>query len=371
MNKRVLLFVLPFLLLGCSRTETNQTEKEIIEANIRVKNEIVQYRDEDGIWKDLTTVEILQNLTPEEQATESREFIAISGSNGTNGADGKAGTDGKEGQRGPQGIQGRTGATGAIGPRGNDGRNGKDGTQVTIAEDGELLLDGKGTGYCLVKKTAGNTPTPKPEPTTTPTATPTPAVCGAYAHFDEKSQMCVCYEGYEGDPYKACGSSSCGVGAHWDFDKENCICDEGLEGDPWKGCGVCGPYASWDWNELVCKCWDDHYGDPTKGCSTGAIAALTPAATATPTATLTPEPIPTQIPKLTPEPIPDNSITIGSVSDVNSAVKWCNANGISTTQDYNIGVGSFVFYYNGNERKEPGETVADKTLLRLVYNNGE
>ena len=73
----------------------------------------------------------------------------------------------------------------------------------------------------------------------------------------------------------------------------------------------------------------------------------------------------------TPEPTPDNSITIGSVSDVNSAVKWCNANGISTTQDNNIGVGSFVFYYNGNERKEPGETVPDRNLLRLVYNNGE
>ena len=102
-----------------------------------------------------------------------------------------------------------------------------------------------------------------------------------------------------------------------------------------------------------------------------------------PEATPTPKPEPEKTPEpeqtaepepqpdTTPEPQADSSITIGSVGDVNSAVEWCNANGISTTQDYNIGVGSFVFYYNGNERKEPGETVADRSLLRLVYNNGE
>ena len=102
-----------------------------------------------------------------------------------------------------------------------------------------------------------------------------------------------------------------------------------------------------------------------------------------PEATPTPKPEPEKTPEpeqtaepepqpdTTPEPQQDNSITIGSVGDVNSAVEWCNANGISTTQDYNIGVGSFVFYYKGNERKEPGETVADRSLLRLVYNNGE
>ncbi|MBR2829499.1 MAG: hypothetical protein IKE68_03015, partial [Solobacterium sp.] len=285
--------------------------------------------------------------------------------------------------------------------RGSDGRNGKDGTQVTISEDGELLLDGKRTGYILLRKpddTAeiefgcavnaswnGNSCEcnsgyigdgysgcrPADAEPTSGAQTAEPIACGAYAYFDENTNSCVCYDGFEGDPYKACGAASCGIGAHWDFDQENCVCDEGLEGDPWKGCGACGPYASWDWNELVCKCWDDHYGDPAKGCTTSEIAAPTPTPTATPTATPTPKPTPTPIPELTPEPTPDNSITIGRVGDVDSAVKWCNANGISTTQDYNIGVGSFVFYYNGNERKEPGETVADKTLLRLVYNNGE
>ncbi|MBR2829189.1 MAG: hypothetical protein IKE68_01425, partial [Solobacterium sp.] len=174
MNKRVLLFVLPFLLLGCSRTETNQTEKEIIEANIRVKNEIVQYRDEDGTWKDLTTVEILQNLTAEEPVTDSREEVIIS--TGTNGTDGKAGTDGKEGQRGLQGIQGRT--------------NGKDGTQVTIAEDGELLLDGKGTGYILWKK-PGETSGSYNE-------------CASYHRENSDGGCGVCLPGYTEDEYGAC-----------------------------------------------------------------------------------------------------------------------------------------------------------------------
>ena len=84
-----------------------------------------------------------------------------------------------------------------------------------------------------------------------------------------------------------------------------------------------------------------------------------------------PEPETSAEPEHTPEPEPGSGITIGSVSDVNSAVEWCNANGISTTKDYNIGVGSFIFYYDGSTRKEPGETVEDKSLLRLVYNNGE
>ena len=83
-----------------------------------------------------------------------------------------------------------------------------------------------------------------------------------------------------------------------------------------------------------------------------------------------PEPETSAEPEHTPEPEPGSGITIGSVSDVNSAVEWCNANGISTTKDYNIGVGSFIFYYDGSTRKEPGETVEDKSLLRLVYNNG-
>ena len=121
---------------------------------IRKSDTCIQWRYENGEWKDLVELSAL---------------IGADGARGENGADGKDGTNGKDGKDGKDGLNGKDGAAGADGksveikktaayiqwrlsggewqnlialsdlegPAGQNGKNGKDGSNGTDGVDGE------------------------------------------------------------------------------------------------------------------------------------------------------------------------------------------------------------------------------------------
>ncbi len=169
------------------------SENEVqIEESIRVENNTIRYLTEDGTWKTLCTVDELSSVitsvkekdrdTVTADTTDNTNITtAAAGAKGDSGEKGDTGTKGAKGDKGDTGATGSVGPMGPAGPAGKDGSDGEDGTKVTISNDGELMLDGKGTGYYLIRKTepiptptAEPTPTPTPEPTPTPTPEATP-----------------------------------------------------------------------------------------------------------------------------------------------------------------------------------------------------
>lgn len=161
--KRIFVSIICLIILaGCSFSKGSSVNNGQSNEGMRVNNGMIQYKDSNGNWIDLLSTDELESLTN------------IEVQNGKDGQDGKDGVDGKNGLQGAQGIQGipgpqgPQGPQGATGPAGQNGKDGKDGTQVTLSSEGELILDGKKTGFYLIKKESSSTPTPTVEPTEMP-----------------------------------------------------------------------------------------------------------------------------------------------------------------------------------------------------------
>ena len=127
-------------------------ETSLVTGSLRLNGGNIEVQNGDGTWSVFCSASDLQNAisaskTKKSQtATPETTATVIQGPRGYTGATGPAGVKGDTGQKGD------TGATGATGAAGKDGVNGKDGTQVTIDSEGQLMLNGIGTGYYLMKK---------------------------------------------------------------------------------------------------------------------------------------------------------------------------------------------------------------------------
>lgn len=123
-------------------------ETSLATGSLRLNGGNIEVQNGDGTWSAFCSASDLQNAiavsktSPVQTATPETTTV-IQGPRGYTGATGPAGVKGDTGQKGD------TGATGAAG---KDGVNGKDGTQVTIDSEGQLMLNGIGTGYYLMKK---------------------------------------------------------------------------------------------------------------------------------------------------------------------------------------------------------------------------
>ena len=189
---------------GAAFTDTaaEAGNNEISDGLMRIKGGDIQYEGPDGKWITIGSASDLQKVfamasaydrfeTPETRLREtavpspsadsdSRSFSSSdsrgsdardystatpetskSSKTSTNTSDNTQIIRGEKGEKGDTGATGKTGATGAKGEKGDkgdtgaagkDGKDGKDGTQVTIDSDGQLVLDGVGTGYYLTKK---------------------------------------------------------------------------------------------------------------------------------------------------------------------------------------------------------------------------
>ena len=166
------LFLAILMLAGCAgKAEENNNSSETISSSpnvegvMRINNGEVQYQNADGTWATLCTSSDLQNAisaSKENEKTGGTNTVQAAsttpsttviqgpkGEKGDTGAIGPVGPAGATGPMGPAGPKGEKGDTGATGPAGKDG---KDGTQVTIDSNGQLVLNGVGTGYYLTKK---------------------------------------------------------------------------------------------------------------------------------------------------------------------------------------------------------------------------
>ena len=181
------------------QAQENSTATQI-NGTMRISDGNIQYQGEDGTWKTLCAVSDFEKaIQYYENSSNKNDNVSPSaasstvvvqgpkGDTGLTGAKGETGATGATGAVGPKGEKGDTGATGPKGAKGDTGPAGpagKDGTQVTIDAEGQLLLDGKPTGYLLIKKGTPVEPTPGPDtptPSQTPEPTPTPTPTSAPA----------------------------------------------------------------------------------------------------------------------------------------------------------------------------------------------
>lgn len=122
--KKIILLSLCFIIVGCASASTKNDNSP----NVRVNNQgEIQYMASDGEWISFGNVEV---------------------------KDGEVGADGKDGNSGIAGLNGKDGIAGLNGKDGINGVNGKNGVNgsiVSLTEYGELVIDGKKTGYWLSK----------------------------------------------------------------------------------------------------------------------------------------------------------------------------------------------------------------------------
>ena len=130
-------------------------ETSLVTGSLRLNGGNIEVQNADGTWSAFCSASDLQNAiavsktSPVQTAEPSKTPVATAE---TKVIQGQKGNTGATGQKGDTGTTGPAGPTGATGAAGKDGVNGKDGTQVTIDSEGQLMLNGIGTGYYLMKK---------------------------------------------------------------------------------------------------------------------------------------------------------------------------------------------------------------------------
>lgn len=142
---------------GCAgQNSTLDAESALADGSVRISEGNVSYKNADGSWTVVCTVSDLQkaidtaqNPTTIEGPKGEQGLQGVKGDKGDTGATGPAGPAGPQGEKGEKGDKGDKGEKGEPGEDGRNGKDGKDGTQVTISADGQLLLDGRRTGYYL------------------------------------------------------------------------------------------------------------------------------------------------------------------------------------------------------------------------------
>lgn len=165
--QKIAIWIIGALLVsGCAQTITENSngiaETQMGDGNVRIANGNLQYQNADGTWVALCTVADLQMVSSLTESFDGAGFVSspiptstpstLQGIKGDTGATGAKGEKGETGATGAKGEKGDTGATGA------NGKDGKNGTVVSVDKEGQLILDGIGTGYYLTKKESGGKP---------------------------------------------------------------------------------------------------------------------------------------------------------------------------------------------------------------------
>ena len=160
------------MLTGCASGAAASTTGASNDSSpsLRIQNGVLEYQDESGNWNAVANQKSADAASDEaeekaENASSKGTTSFPSGSQNSAPAQtpsvvqvqkGEKGDKGDKGDTGAMGAAGAAGAAGTTGSTGANGKDGKDGTVVTIGNDGELFLDGKATGYLLVKKNNDN-----------------------------------------------------------------------------------------------------------------------------------------------------------------------------------------------------------------------
>jgi hypothetical protein len=178
--KKIMISVMAlFLSAGCAAGNASASAGS---PSLRVQDGQLQYQDESGNWNAVANQDAVEEALkePAEQtaAPEASKTPEVEESSSSSQQTQSAAViQGAAGEKGEKGDKGDIGNTGPAGRAGLAGKDGADGTIVSIGAEGELLIDGKGTGYYLVKgnpSVPSSEPTQVPTPTTTPTSKPTP-----------------------------------------------------------------------------------------------------------------------------------------------------------------------------------------------------
>lgn len=175
MKKLIIVFATAALIAGCgSAAAAAAPSSSETSPDFRVHNGQLQYQDEGGNWMTVANQDSLDSafsaLQTEMSAEQSKNPEQVT----VNTPSPSAKTIVIQGPKGEQGAAGQTGVAGA---KGADGKDGANGTVITIGADGELIINGSPTGYCLIKgKSSASSPVPMPTsvPTPTPELPPTP-----------------------------------------------------------------------------------------------------------------------------------------------------------------------------------------------------
>ena len=172
MKRLIIACVAAALAAGCGSAPAQApVSSSDLSPAFRVQNGQLEYQDETGNWMAVANQETLDSALAALQSeiksgkTENAEHAPV------NSPASSTKTIVIHGQKGDQGPAGQNGAPGA---KGADGKDGMNGTVVTIGSDGELIINGSGTGYYLVKKGQPSNPSPVPMPTSVPTPEPVP-----------------------------------------------------------------------------------------------------------------------------------------------------------------------------------------------------
>lgn len=173
MKKQLITAMMASLMLtGCASGAAASTTGASNDSSpsLRIQNGVLEYQDESGNWNAVANQKSADAASDEaeekaENASSKGTTSFPSGSQNSAPAQtpsvvqvqkGEKGDKGDKGDTGAMGAAGAAGAAGTTGSTGANGKDGKDGTVVTIGNDGELFLDGKATGYLLVKKNNDN-----------------------------------------------------------------------------------------------------------------------------------------------------------------------------------------------------------------------
>lgn len=172
MKRLIIACVAAALAAGCGSAPAQAAvSSSDLSPAFRVQNGQLEYKDETGNWMAVAKQETLDSALAELQSeinsgkTENAERAPV------NTPASSTKTIVIQGQKGEQGPAGQNGAAGA---KGADGKDGMNGTVVTIGSDGELIINGSGTGYYLVKKGQPSDSSPVPMTTPVPTSSMTP-----------------------------------------------------------------------------------------------------------------------------------------------------------------------------------------------------
>lgn len=152
MKKIMIAAMAVFLSAGCAAGGAADSSPEL-----RIQNGQLQYQDESGNWNSVANedqVETLMNASAESKAEPSEPEKTPHVKEISSPEPMKQSGTAIMGAKGDKGEKGNNGDKGETGPSGAAGKDGTDGTIVTIGADGELILNGKPTGYLLTKKSS-------------------------------------------------------------------------------------------------------------------------------------------------------------------------------------------------------------------------
>lgn len=151
MKKIIIVVVTVFLSAGCAAGGPAD-----LTPALRVQDGGLQYQDESGNWKAVANQDAVKDALEQSAGKEADPSEAGKAPEIEESLSSPAAIQGAKGEKGDKGNKGDKGDKGDSGPAGPAGKDGSNGTVVTIGLDGELIMNGRPTGYLLTKKTGTN-----------------------------------------------------------------------------------------------------------------------------------------------------------------------------------------------------------------------